>query len=240
MIEAAFISDLHLHPQDEVILRRFEQFINWAKSSTKSVYILGDFVHVWPGDEALNDWGNAIAIKLHELSKTVPVYLMVGNRDFLIGKKFAKKANLRIIPDPYTIQFDQKVILLSHGDRYCTKDTGHQWLRRLTRNFLFRFLFLKIPYSLRVKLVSTVRNHSQNNVKKTWEKMGIDSETMVNHMLKLKADTIIHGHIHQPGLKYHIDGKIQQFVLSDWDDNPHVLCYDRSNGFYFSLLTGEI
>lgn len=41
--EAVFISDLHLHPEEPMIMARFNHFIDWAAINTQSVYILGDF-----------------------------------------------------------------------------------------------------------------------------------------------------------------------------------------------------
>ncbi len=138
MNEAVFISDLHLHPDDKNIQNRFNQFISWAQNKTKSIYILGDFVHVWPGDEALDFWANSIIKQLNSLADLgIKLYFMPGNRDFLMGSSFLNKAHMQYLPDPTPISIGETIVLLSHGDRYCTRDKSHQWLRRLTRNDIF-------------------------------------------------------------------------------------------------------
>ena len=38
MIDVVFISDLHLHPLRQDIKERFDQFIQWAQASVKSIY----------------------------------------------------------------------------------------------------------------------------------------------------------------------------------------------------------
>ena len=239
MIEAVFISDLHLHPDEFLITERFNRFIQWAAHNTLTVYILGDFFHVWPGDDALDEWSHSIARQLSWLaSQGVKLYFIHGNRDFLLGKRFAALASLTILIDPTVITLDGVKILLVHGDRYCTKDKGHKWLRRLTRNSIFPRLFLRLPHKIRAKLVNKVRQHSQCNRNKPPSSMNIVVSTMIRHMQQLQVNSVVHGHIHKPGLTEHeyLLDFYQQYVLSDWDDNPLLMCYDRPNGFYFDRL----
>jgi UDP-2,3-diacylglucosamine hydrolase len=236
MIDAVFISDLHLHPDNAAITYRFERFIEWASSNARAVYILGDFFHVWPGDDGLDEFSWSIAGQLADLQANgVNVFFMPGNRDFLLGKAFASIAKLILLPDPTVIDLGGEQILLAHGDRYCTRDTGHQWLRRLTRNWFFPKLFMKLPLSRRIKIVNEVRRHSQSNRSKPPLFMEIVVSSMITHMRKLNVRNIIHGHIHVPGKITHQEGGdfFQQYVLSDWDDKPFIMCYDQACGFYF-------
>ena len=233
MIDAVFISDLHLHPHMPEITERFTHFVQWAGSNTRAVYILGDFFHVWAGDDSLDAWGESIVSQLSWLAEQgVALYYIHGNRDFLLGKSFATRASLQILPDPSVIELHGERILLTHGDRYCTNDSSHQWLRRVTRNRLFSTLFLSIPYRIRSRWVDRVRAHSQENKRKPQWTMDIVPSVMLAHMRRLNTKVVIHGHIHQPGLTTHT-GSYQQYVLSDWDDNPLILCYYKASGFCF-------
>lgn len=239
MIDAVFISDLHLHPDRPDISKRFSRFVHWAASNTKSLYILGDFFHMWVGDDVQEAWSESIAAALSWLVKQgVQLYFMHGNRDFLLGKKFAGRIPMKILPDPSVIDFYGERVLLTHGDRYCTEDRSHQWLRRFTRNRVFTTLFMLIPYPVRRRLVSRVRQHSRDNQRKPSWKMAIVPNVMIGHMDQCQVKKVIHGHIHQPGLTTHA-GNYQQYVLSDWDDEPQVLCYYRSKGFCFIPIWGE-
>lgn len=239
MIEAVFISDLHLHPNEIAITERFNRFIQWAASNTQTVYILGDFFHVWPGDDALDVWSNAIADQLAWLgSQGVKVYFMPGNRDFLLGDDFAKRACILPLTEPTTITLGSDRVLLVHGDRYCTRDKGHQWLRYLTRNKIFPRIFMRLPFELRKRLVDKVRESSQANRSKPESQMEIVASTMLEHMQQSHVAIVVHGHIHKPGVTTHDDRGVtyRQYVLSDWDDNPRILCYDKPDGFYFYRL----
>ena len=238
-IDAVFISDLHLNPNEPDIQERFQRFVKWAALHTKSVYILGDFFHVWAGDDSLDEWSESIASELSWLAgQGVSLFYIHGNRDFLIGNDFAKRASLQILPDPTVINCNGQRVLLTHGDQYCSNDRGHQWLRRITRNRLFSFVFLRIPYHLRSKWVNQMRQQSERNKRKPMWSMDIVPSTMLLEMSHMHADIVIHGHIHQPGLTHHsCRGRdYRQYVLSDWDDNPKVLCYYISKGFSFILL----
>lgn len=237
--DAVFISDLHLNPETPEITERFTRWVQWAQKHTRAVYILGDFFHVWAGDDALDVWSESIAAQLASLVESgISLFYMHGNRDFLLGQDFAKRARMTILPDPSVVMLNNERVLLTHGDQYCTKDKGHQWLRRLTRNTWFPTLFLQIPYPLRLKWVKRVRDYSQNNTQKPDASMDIVVPVMVAQMQKMQTKTVIHGHIHQPGVTPHPYGDTiyTQYVLSDWDDNPQILCYYESSGFCFIPL----
>jgi len=235
--EAVFISDLHLHPEEPKISQRFEQCMHWAAENTDKLYILGDFFHVWPGDDGFTPWSLNIAKQLKSLGEQgTQVYFMPGNRDFLLGKGFVRASGVTWLTEPTVIELQGCSVLLVHGDRYCTKDKAHQWLRRLTRNALFINLFLALPFKLRNALVNGVRQRSQQGTYRP-DTMGVVPEVLLAHLQKFGQTTIIHGHTHQPGLTEYTAGgqTFQHYVLSDWDDSPQLLCYDQTKGFQFVL-----
>lgn len=240
MIEAVFISDLHLHPANSAIANRFEDFLRWIPQTVKKLYILGDFLHVWVGDDALNAWSADVAFKVKALkNKGIEVYFMAGNRDFLLGKRFAEYADWTVLPDSTIIHCGNNAVLLSHGDRYCTRDKAHQFLRKITRNRLFCTIFVHMPLAFRSWLAAGLRNRSkQGKSVKALEIMDVVPENVLAHMQSKKVETLIHGHTHRPGMvEYQEQGSVyKRYVLSDWDDSPSILCYDESLGFYFAQI----
>jgi UDP-2,3-diacylglucosamine hydrolase len=237
MIDVVFISDLHLHPEDQAISDRFNKFINWAKGSVKNIYILGDFFHSWAGDDSINDWSRAIALQLNSLTKQgISLYYLHGNRDFLLGQEFADIAGWNILTEPAIINLGEEKVMLVHGDRYCTKDKAHQRFRFLTRNRWFSKLFLSLPLAYRERLVNKVRTLSAENQTKTAEEMDVVPDSVCKHMLQQKVSILIHGHTHKPGLtQYKYDSiNLKRYVLSDWDDSPNLLCYDNTIGIHFT------
>lgn len=238
MIETVFISDLHLHPEEPAIKERFDAFIEWAKKSVATVYILGDFFHAWIGDDGMDEWSRAIAAQIYSLkNQGIKVYYLHGNRDFLLGKEFAKLSGWELLHEPAFVTLGSESVLLMHGDSYCTKDQDHQRFRKLTRNKLFPLLFLRLPLSFRQQLVDKVRKQSMASAK-SMEAMDVVQETVVQHMQQLKKTVLIHGHTHKCAIiKYQQNGQeLTRYVLSDWDNTPQILCYDSTRGLFFTKL----
>lgn len=235
--EAVFISDLHLHRENKVLQVRFDAFIEWIAFKTKALYILGDFFHAWAGDDSGSDWSESIASRLAALTRQgIKVFFMPGNRDFLLGKRFAKSANIVLLTDPSVLYLEGQKLVLSHGDRYCKQDRMHQLLIKITRNRVFIRLFLALPLGLRKAMVEGVRGYSlRNTPQKDPAIFKITLKSLIQHLKTLKVNTIIHGHIHQPKCCIHRvkTQAFKQFVLSDWDDKPAILIYNKSDGFKF-------
>lgn len=238
MIEAVFISDLHLHPQYHAIQERFNAFIQWVTTAqVQKIYILGDMFHAWPGDDSIDAWSSKIAKQVAALAENgVSVFYMHGNRDFLVGPAFATLANMTLLKEPHILTLGGKQVLCTHGDRYCIKDKAHQRFRKLTRNAWFPKLFLTFPLRFRHRIVRTVRQHSQTNTRKSAEIMDTVVSEILSHLHQSKAHIVVHGHTHKPGMTVHqtATGSHSIYVLSDWDDNPQILCYDNAIGFYFT------
>lgn len=238
-----FISDLHLNPEEPEITNRFHAFVDWAKTHVNTLYILGDFFHAWAGDDAMDDWSQGIAARIRDLvDHQIPVYFMHGNRDFLLGKRFAKAAGWTVLPDPYVLKLDSESILLTHGDALCTADLKHQRFRKLTRNPIFTFSFQLLPLSWRQRLVNQVRYKSQMDKSKTLEQMDVVDDAVIALLERYSINQMIHGHTHKPGLsviKTTHSANMSRYVLSDWDDEPLFLCYNQSNRIYYNELSSE-
>jgi UDP-2,3-diacylglucosamine hydrolase len=241
MNDAVFISDLHLHPQRPELTSLFEKWVDWALKNTRAVYILGDFFHAWAGDDTLDAWSLSIAHLLARFrAYHIPVYFMVGNRDFLLGARFAEVAKIQMIKEPTVIRFEHERVLLVHGDRYCTLDKMHQWFRRLTRNSVFRIFFLLLPRMFREKIVGQVRQKSRYRVRSKAE-METVPQAVVKEAIRYDVDFVVHGHTHVPMRIPHVcQGKhFEQIVLSDWEENVLVLCYNKAKAFYYLKLDEE-
>lgn len=238
MNEAVFISDLHLNLQQPEISERFNHFLEWAKVSTASLYILGDFFHVWFGDDMMTEFELSVAKSLAELNEHgINVYWMPGNRDFLVGKKFLALSRVQLLTDPSIIMLKGMRLMLTHGDAYCLHDYGHQLLRILTRSRFSKWLILSIPKQLRIKCIQYIRNFSQGKKKKpikNRKKYQIVQKALFKQMWKYKLMNVIYGHIHKPSIKTTNwkNKKMTEYILSDWDANPTIFCYNVHKGMY--------
>lgn len=249
--EVVFISDLHLHPDDLMIQRRFERFMQWIKQHRpKSLYILGDLFHVWVGDDCVDEWIVEIAAHFQALTEQgMHVYFMPGNRDFLLGNVYAKLAGFGLLEDPTVIVLGNNLpVLLAHGDAYCLLDIAHQRFRKFSRHPLARRIFLATPKSLRHAIVMKIRKRSQQNHHRMTTIMDVVPEACIRAMREFGVHTLIHGHTHRPGLSLYDStgaicssnlGVFERYVLSDWDDTPQVLCYYKSKGLQFTHFDAQ-
>ena len=239
MNQAVFISDLHLHPDMPEITSRFMTFLSWAKLNTTSLYILGDFFHVWMGDDCIGDFEKKIAQALLDLNQSgIDVYWMPGNRDFLMGQKFLNMCGMTFLPDPSVIALPGLRLLVAHGDAYCLNDYGHRCLRALTRCSWQRQLILALPKWLRQRLIQAIREKSQRKAHirpANSNKYAIVQSALFKDMQRNHVTHVVYGHIHQPNIKetFWKNWLMKEHILSDWDVNPKALCYNVGKGIYF-------
>src|SRR3970040_74444 len=141
-----FISDLHLDAERPRIAALFGRFLEGEARSAQALYILADLFEAWVGDDDPSDTGAFVASRLRALSDAgTPVYFIRGNRDFLLGDEFARRAGMAILPDPAVVTLHGKPTLLMHGDLLCTDDVAYQAFRTQTRNPQWQAGFLPQP-----------------------------------------------------------------------------------------------
>ena len=212
------ISDLHLHEERPDITGAFLAFLKQRAMHTRALYILGDFFEVWIGDDAMTPFQRSIAQALSDVAATgTQIYLMHGNRDFLIGEDFCELASCQLLKDPSIVQLAGEPVLLMHGDSLCTSDKSYIRLRRVLRNPLILFVLRNLPLRTRQRLAGDLRQKSKSSTR-----MKASAITDVNHeevtkvMTQHKVRTLIHGHTHRPAVHQLADDK-RRIVLGDWD-----------------------
>jgi UDP-2,3-diacylglucosamine hydrolase len=223
-----FISDLHLDSGRPDILEQFRRFTEDYGPNAEAVYILGDFVEYWIGDDDAAHGLDPTFDQLRELAGKVPVYLMHGNRDFLIGAGFAAQYKIRLLPDPAVISLYGQRCLLMHGDTLCTDDVKYQAFRRMVRDENWQQQFLQKPLAERRHIVMGLRETSKQATREKPEAiMDVNQDAVIAAMKQHAVDALIHGHTHRPGihtLKIN-DRPAQRIVLGDWYDRGNVLIY---------------
>lgn len=215
---AIFISDLHLQAELPHITQGFLDFLTKQVGPDDSLYILGDFFEVWLGDDDKSAFNQTIIDAL--AARDNQIYLMHGNRDFLIGEEFAKSVGATILPDPSIIDIGHEKILLMHGDSLCTRDTEYMKARLLLRDPAFQKDFLSKSLEERRIFATSVREQSKEHNRDTEsEIMDVTPEEVVSVMQSHGIRTLIHGHTHRPAIHdLIIDGAgAKRYVLGDWD-----------------------
>ena len=230
-----FISDLHLAPERPEIIRLFEKFVDDVAVHADTLYILGDFLEYWIGDDdhaAGLEPVFAALKRLHQASTTVK--LMHGNRDFLIGKKLAGRFHFELIDDPHREVIDDRTVLLMHGDLLCTDDIAYQNFRRKVRNKTVQRIYLLLPVALRERIARSLRGTSEKaTAEKPEDIMDVNQQAVENTIRDRQVDVLIHGHTHRPGIhEIELDGrKAKRIVLGDWYEVGNYLRVNENNEY---------
>lgn len=216
-----FISDLHLDPSAPEITRAFERTLHGPAREADALYILGDLFEVWVGDDDLNSFNRHVIELLQQFTSTshVPTYFIHGNRDFLIGKRFAKLTGITILPESVAIDLYGKKTVLLHGDTLCTDDNKYQQFRKKTHHPLFKPCAYAIPLALRRKIAQKMRAKSMAHFQLTNKNlMDVSPEAVEKVMQSTQADFMIHGHTHRPKIHDH-----RRAVLGPWHKKAYLL-----------------
>jgi UDP-2,3-diacylglucosamine hydrolase len=228
MDDILFISDLHLKPSEPETMDLFIRFSDEIASQVDTLYILGDFLEYWLGDddpaEAYADVFDCLS-KLSEDSGT-RVYLMHGNRDFLIGSRLAERCGFEIIKDPHKIKIQGKDALLMHGDTLCTDDVDYQKFRQMVRNPEWQQQVLSRSLEERYQLAQSLRQDSQQAMADKAEYiMDVNEQETQGTFEEHDVDLIIHGHTHRPAIHREMlgDRETTRVVLGDWHDTASYL-----------------
>ena len=222
-----FLSDLHLSPDTPGATRLFFDYLNGIARSAGQVYILGDLFEAWAGDDSIDDpeepFNKNIVDGLRTLTGNgTALSIQHGNRDFLLGERFAERTGARILPDPYVLSLPGWQFVLSHGDALCTDDAEYQEFRRQIRAPGWRNNFLSKPLGERKTMVAAMRRQSEASKRgKTLQLMDLNIAATEDFLRNSGYATLIHGHTHRPARHDHIiDGiHVERWVLSDWNED---------------------
>jgi UDP-2,3-diacylglucosamine hydrolase len=224
------ISDLHLHPGAPAVNAGFLHWLDERAPGARSLYILGDLFEAWIGDDLLDlgdadPTGNApLALRTAQALRGLSddgtaVYLMHGNRDFLLGTRFAEAAGATLLPDPCVVTLGGRRTLLMHGDSLCTGDEAYQAFRAQARDPEWQARVLAMPVQERIALARQLRVQSgEATSNKAEDIMDVTAAEVESVMAEHRVTTLIHGHTHRPAVhELDVEGRpARRLVLGDW------------------------
>ncbi|WP_347331299.1 UDP-2,3-diacylglucosamine diphosphatase [Marinimicrobium locisalis] len=222
-----FVADLHLSERQPQVTEGFFRFLRDRARTAEALYILGDFFDAWIGDDDDSDLSREVTQALRSLSdQGTRLYLMHGNRDFLIGQDFTRAAGAELLPDPSVINLYGRPALLMHGDSLCTRDMEYMAFRRKVRTVQWQSEVLALPLEERRDLARKLREQSQSmNSNKAQDIMDVTPEEVEKAMRKEGTPLLIHGHTHRPARHpMELKGEpAERIVLGDWHDRGWCL-----------------
>jgi UDP-2,3-diacylglucosamine hydrolase len=172
------------------------------------------------GDDGLAlPFPHRIASLLQPLARSVPVFFMHGNRDFLVAQGFSRATGAGIIGDPTKIELYGLSALLMHGDTLCTDDAAYQSFRAQVRDPAWQRAALSRPLEERIERAKGMRLESEGAKQaKAMDIMDVSRTAVERAFAESGCDVMIHGHTHRPGRHtYPVGGRERvRWVLPDW------------------------
>jgi UDP-2,3-diacylglucosamine hydrolase len=241
-VTTLFISDLHLDGTRPDITAQFIDFLEREARSAEALYILGDLFEAWIGDDDPDPDKRRVIAGLRAVTNAgVKTYLIHGNRDFLIGKRFSRETSIELLVDGTVIDLYGRRVLLMHGDLLCIDDHAYQRLRRIVRNPIVQFVMRRLTLRQRQRLAERMRAGSKEHIASmdmaAPDIMDVNQDEVRRTLARFGVDCIIHGHTHRPAIhEMQIDGhKAVRIVLGDWYEQGSVLRWNEQ-GFDLAKL----
>lgn len=233
-----FISDLHLTEDRPDITAGLYALLQQIADDASKLYIIGDLFEYWVGDDCKTPLTIEVARKLKGLAdKGISIFYIHGNRDFMIGKKFAAEAGMQLLKEHTIIDLYGKNVLILHGDTLCIDDEAYQNYRNKVRQPFRQKLFSLLPRFIRQKVADKIRSSSRQAKKgKNLQIMDVNPGEVERFFTEFKVDTMIHGHTHRPKVhQLQVNNmNCRRIVLGDWDKN---ISYVRARAEDLELMT---
>jgi UDP-2,3-diacylglucosamine hydrolase len=215
-----FIADLHLAEDRTDITQCFLAFLKNEAPKAQTLYILGDLFESWVGDDDDSEFVKQVASALSLLSNQgTTIFYIQGNRDFLLGEKYAKKSGMVLLKDVELIDLYGTPTVIMHGDTLCTRDVPYQAFRKKSRSWWWQATIKSLPLFVRRKIAENYRNKSAKaTAMKSQDIMDVTGSTVIESLEQYQSQLMIHGHTHRPAIhKLSANNKeATRIVLGDW------------------------
>jgi UDP-2,3-diacylglucosamine hydrolase len=228
-----FISDLHLSRERPALVEAFHALMAGPARGAAALYVPGDLFDAWLGDDQLREpLAAEVARSFADLAASgTPVYLQRGNRDFLLGERFARVAGATLLDDAVVHDVHGTPTLIMHGDTLCTDDVDYQRFRAYWRDPVRRRRLLALPYVFRRGLAAFFRAGSKRaTASKPEAIMDVSAGAVVDALRRHRVTRLIHGHTHRPARhELTVDGRrCERYVLADWYRSASYLRVDAA------------
>lgn len=230
-----FISDLHLSPSRPDISECFFSFMENDAIHADALYVLGDLFEFWIGDDDNSPFNQSIKTAFKKLANSgVPCYFIQGNRDFLIGKRFATESAMTLLPEVSIIDLYGHKAVIMHGDTLCIDDHKYQAYREKVHLPWLQFLYNRLPLFVKKKIVSKIQSDiGEEKKEKSLEIMDVNQQEVERVMDHYNVDLMIHGHTHRPDIHHFStsSGEKQRVVLGDWYQQGSILSFSSADSY---------
>ena len=238
--DAVFIADVHLSPARPRRSATFRRFLeSLAARPPGALFVLGDLFDYWIGFRQLAEFEKTGVIAAFN-ALSCPVWLLHGNRDFMISRRTAGALGARLGGERLSVRLAGRPALLLHGDQLLANDSRYMFYRRLVRSRLAKVLLHAMPYRFRHVLARGLRRQSSMSVRRkarhAAHTLGPSRKSLVD-VFRAGFRIVVAGHLHRfVDETFVVDGVDRRLlVLPVWRDDVGACL--RLNGGDFSLVS---
>ena len=227
-----FASDVHLSGHRPAAVAAFSAFLSGPVRRADRLFLLGDIFDLWLGDDDHRAPHPEVEAALAEtVSAGIPVDMIRGNHDFLLGGAFAERTGCRLADEPLVTEIAGERTVLLHGDTLCTRDAEYQAFRRYARDPDNQRAFLARPMEERAQEAARIRATSDTRTRlKPEDIMDVTDEEVMRVLSQSGATRMVHGHTHRPAV-HDLEletGCAARIVLGDWYEQGTVAVWDEA------------
>ena len=220
---ALLVSDVHLSAEFPERMRNFAAFLRGPAREAKALCILGDLFDAWTGDDDDSAFADSARGELRALSRVTRVFVLRGNRDFLLGARFGAQTGCEVWEeDAVAAEIGGRGFLLAHGDAYLD-DASYLRYRRWVRGGAFGLAARAMPTGLRMRVAKMMRRMSRGGEGgKTKDGVGefpFNRALAEREMREAGCEVLLHGHFHRrvdEEWEGEDGGRYRRVCLPDW------------------------
>ncbi|MFM2362063.1 MAG: hypothetical protein RLZZ316_965 [Bacteroidota bacterium] len=221
-----FLSDFHLGaPNAAASLEREKKivrFLDKAQQDAAVIFIVGDLFDFWYEYRTVVPKGyTRILGKLASITDSgIPIHFFVGNHDMWMKDYFQQELNIPVYFEPKAFAFNDKKILVGHGDGLGPGDHGYKFIKKIFRNPVCQWLFGILPPAVGVGLANYLSRRSRSMTGQTDAVfLGEEKEWLITYCKEVlkqqQYDYFIFGHRHLP-IDFALTQNSRYINLGDW------------------------
>jgi UDP-2,3-diacylglucosamine hydrolase len=234
-----FLADVHLSPREPARTERLIRFLAREAARTDEIYILGDLFDYWIGPKhlALGDYREALEA-LRGVARERPVFFLIGNRDFYVGRGFEEATGIRVVPGrtgprlgrgsvglylnvPRCSRSGLDRVYLCHGDYLEGRTDFGLRIQEFIRSPGFERQFIRLPARVAKAMAGFYRWLSSRKPRRSCRM----NDGVLEAEFRRGADIVVCGHFHEAQRrKIQVDGReAVLFTVGDWSEGESFL-----------------
>ena len=198
---ALLCSDLHVPIDGGQVYDLLVSITAAAVAEKARLFLLGDLFdsYVSPAQLRVGVYRQVAEALRSATDAGVDLWILHGNRDFLIGSEFGKATGGHVVAGGIRCRLASRSTLLLHGDELCQRDVPYQRAKRWLRWGPTRWLARRLPLSLAMWVAERARRRSQRVTQQGDPARFAPTLGAVDNAFATGCEQLVFGHIHCAG-----------------------------------------